>query len=282
MKSLFILLFMLLLSYIIYVNILTIKYEKIKYDIKFNPDDKIIHQTWKTHELTNKQLKLTNTWKTNFPDWKYKLWDDNEIDLYVKENFSELYDMWNSLDPFIKKIDSIRYMWMYHMGGIYCDFDMICYSNFENIIQKSSAYLLVTDFNLNWNKDKDKASPSLIISNKGNPVWLFMLRYICKVGYKDVQRSTGPKSLTNCIRYINKLNLDCNITYLREHKFGIGLDYGTFNKYTKHYNHTVWKHGDQDKETFKPEKAIKWLDEEIKNKCGEVKLNNFLSSIQNH
>lgn len=276
----FVLLVFVLSIYLIYVNFSSVVYPKLVSEKPFDPEDKIIHQTWKTHDLSDKQVKLTNTWKKNFPDWKYKLYDDDDIDVYVKEKFPELYDMWDSLSPFIKKVDSIRYMWMYDIGGIYSDVDIVCYSNFENIIKNSSAYLMVTNFNLNWKRDKDRASPSLTISNKGNPVWLFMLRYICNVGYKDVQRSTGPKSLTNCIRYINKLDLNCNITYLRENKFGIGVDFGVLNKYTKHHNHTVWEHGSQDKESLIANRAIKWLDEEIKNKCGEEALNKFLMLIK--
>lgn len=268
-----------LLIYIVYVNLSSVKYPKLV-EKPFNPEDKIIHQTWKTHDLSEKQVKLTNTWKKNFPDWKYKLYDDNDIDVYVKEKFPELYDMWNSLSPFIKKVDSIRYMWMYDMGGIYSDIDIECYSNFENIIKNSSAYLMVTNFNLNWRHNTDRASPSLTISNKGNPVWLFMLRYICKVGYKDVHISTGPSSLSNCITYINKLDLNYDITYLKENKFGIGFDFGVFNKYTKHYNHTVWKRGQQDKESLNTDRAIKWLDEEIKNKCGQETLDKFLTLIK--
>lgn len=72
------------------------------------------------------------TWKSNFPDFEHKVWGDTDIDFFVKENFPEFFDVYDSFLVRILKIDFARMCILYKYGGIYADMDMYCYRNFYN------------------------------------------------------------------------------------------------------------------------------------------------------
>ena len=268
---------------IIFITIINKDIYEYNYTIKYKNGfkDKIIHQTWKHNNLDTKQKKFINSWKNNFPNWEYKYWTDDLLDEYVIKEFNEVYNMWVNLNPFIKKIDCIRYMWLYTYGGIYSDLDIKCLKNFEHLLQyPNAAYIPVNDFRMNWKKNTDNASPALIISCSNHPFWLLCIRYICSYHHMKVKIATGPIALTNviliCYNYKKKLPFD--LIFLKENKFGIGWK-KFLKKYTYHINTNSWD--DQTtKQKFKYDKnAITWLDNKIKKKCGKDFYNYYLSNL---
>ena len=51
------------------------------------------------------------------PGWESFLWTDDTANVFVAENYPELYDMWTSYRYPIQKIDALRYMVLYRYGG---------------------------------------------------------------------------------------------------------------------------------------------------------------------
>ena len=105
---------------------------------------KIIHQTapkntdnW--HPLWK---ECQPTWKEQFPEpeYTYRMWNDDDIDLYVEENFPEYLEYYHNLPLHIMQIDFFRYALMYKEGGIYADMDLFCYQNFYD--ELDGTYLL--------------------------------------------------------------------------------------------------------------------------------------------
>jgi len=84
---------------------------------------KIIHQTWKTKKIPLKWRKYQKKVKKLHPDWEYRFWTDEEIDSFVKSNFPDFYDIFNKFSRHIMRIDVIRYLIMYKLGGLYLDLD---------------------------------------------------------------------------------------------------------------------------------------------------------------
>ncbi|KAK9366254.1 hypothetical protein V1509DRAFT_569320 [Lipomyces kononenkoae] len=60
------------------------------------------------------------------PDWEAHLWTDQTAGKFVEEHFPELKDMWDNYPYPIERIDALRYMILYHYGGVVLDMDLKC------------------------------------------------------------------------------------------------------------------------------------------------------------
>ncbi|KAK3322681.1 glycosyltransferase family 32 protein [Apodospora peruviana] len=60
------------------------------------------------------------------PGWEAMLWTDETAGAFVAEHFPELKEMWDSYRYPIQRIDSLRYMVLYHYGGVILDMDLQC------------------------------------------------------------------------------------------------------------------------------------------------------------
>ena len=208
------------------------------------PFPKIIHQTWKTIDLNNEQQIVSDSWKNMYEGYDYILWTDESIENFVHTHFSWYLPTWNRLDPFIKKIDCIRYMWMYVYGGIYADIDMKCLKSFdfENNDYYGAAFIPVVNPRVNWRFDSNTASPALVASYPRHDFWLHMLEYISINCDRPVLKATGPCGLGNSlVSYMKKdYNDRQTVVLLNESKFGLGFGKRLAHKYTYHYNAGTW------------------------------------------
>jgi inositol phosphorylceramide mannosyltransferase catalytic subunit len=51
------------------------------------------------------------------PGWQAHLWTDENAPVFVRENFPELWDIWQGYKYPIQRIDALRYMVLYYYGG---------------------------------------------------------------------------------------------------------------------------------------------------------------------
>lgn len=103
-------------------------YETIK-QIKYTGDykiPKIIHQVWlQGYDSLDSNIK--NVIKENLKmnsEWKYKFYDYEKIDKFIKENESQyVYNAFKKINPKYGAVvsDLFRYIIMYHQGGVYMD-----------------------------------------------------------------------------------------------------------------------------------------------------------------
>lgn len=96
-----------------------------------NKVPKIIHQTWKTNDLTSPFKELSETWKYYLPDWEYILWTDEMNREFVAEHFPEFLTKYDSYPHNIQRADAIRYLLLKKYGGLYVDLDFECLENIE-------------------------------------------------------------------------------------------------------------------------------------------------------
>ncbi len=88
---------------------------------------KVCYQTWSTKNIddltpTTRRLLLKN--KHLNPDIDWQLWDDDDIDVFIKKEFPDhVYTAFKSLNPKVgpAKADFFRYCILYIRGGIYLD-----------------------------------------------------------------------------------------------------------------------------------------------------------------
>src|SRR5688572_12561292 len=84
---------------------------------------KIIHQTWKEEAIPEKWKAYQKKVKRLHPDWEYRLWTDKDNDAFVEKEFPDFYAVYKGFSRNIMRADVIRYLIMYHTGGMYLDLD---------------------------------------------------------------------------------------------------------------------------------------------------------------
>ena len=101
---------------------------------------KVIHQIFldiglKPLSERHDYLRNIELLKVNNPDWCYLLWNEDELDEFVENEYPEYLDYWNSFPHKFYKIDYARYLLLKSYGGIYIDLD-------EENIKPLDVYIL--------------------------------------------------------------------------------------------------------------------------------------------
>ena len=97
---------------------------------------KIIHQTYKNHNLPGTYKMCQTEIKRLHPDFEYRFYTDEDMDRLMKTEFPEYYDKFNELPRMIMKIDMFRYFLMYKYGGLYTDMDYLMFNPFDLLNEK--------------------------------------------------------------------------------------------------------------------------------------------------
>ena len=116
---------------------------------------KVIHQIFldiglKPLSERHDYLRNIELLKVNNPDWCYLLWNEDELDEFVENEYPEYLDYWNSFPHKFYKIDYARYLLLKSYGGIYIDLD-------EENIKPLDVYILrATIISGVWYEKKNK------------------------------------------------------------------------------------------------------------------------------
>ena len=155
---------------------------------------KIIHQTAPTDrsKWDERWIECQQTWFDLFPDFEFKLWNDEEIDNLVMNNFPTFYEnTYKKYDKKIKKIDASRYCMLYVYGGMYVDMDYKCFVNFWNDIPQDKISIVESPFK------REHLQNSLMISKPNEQFWISVLDQCTKNSSKRVLSATGPRLLSS-------------------------------------------------------------------------------------
>lgn len=99
---------------------------------------KMIHQIWIQggDKIPDKLLAMHEGCKRVNHNFKYNVWDDNQIQKLLEKYFEKKYlDTYNGYMVYAQKADFARYAILYIYGGIYLDMDMTCKKNMEPFLQ---------------------------------------------------------------------------------------------------------------------------------------------------
>ncbi|MDA3930411.1 MAG: glycosyltransferase, partial [Prolixibacteraceae bacterium] len=99
---------------------------------------KIIHQIYES-KAGNKPpellLKISESWLEFNPEWTYKFWGTLEIDTFLEKHHPHFIDFYRSFNYDVQRWDVIRYLFLYHYGGVYVDFDYECLEPIDLILE---------------------------------------------------------------------------------------------------------------------------------------------------
>ena len=78
------------------------------------------------------------------PDWSYKIYDDNDIENYIKLHYPELVAIYYKINPIYgaARADFFRYLLIYNEGGVYLDIKSSITKPLDEIIKNDDVYLL--------------------------------------------------------------------------------------------------------------------------------------------
>ncbi|MFC1842072.1 glycosyltransferase family 32 protein [Candidatus Dependentiae bacterium] len=158
---------------------------------------KIIHQIWLGSKLPEKYKVLQDTVIKYHPDWKYKLWTDEEvkkIKLYNQEFFDKSKN-------YAEKSDILRYEILYQFGGLYVDTDIECFKPFDILNENYKFYCGVRPLDHGYLSVQN----CLIASVPDHPILKHIIENIQpKTVVGDIIERTGPKHFSKYFVDVSK------------------------------------------------------------------------------
>ena len=242
-------------------NELTNSYTDLSISHGSNEIPKIIIQIWKTWTNKNPNVyrEYINSIKSFNPTYEYIFFKDEDIDIFLKNNYPKYYNTYNKLPLNIQKVDFFRYVAIYHYGGFYFDLDMNGLQSLDNLLQYECVFPIDEIINKNICKTNTRfnsfcnsnqmfllgqygfaAKPKnefieLLINNIHNNILKIINTYnnILTNDYENyVYITTGPDYVTNeYIKYTNKSSI--KILNINKRQY--------FGRYAKHLYVGSWK-----------------------------------------
>jgi GR25 family glycosyltransferase involved in LPS biosynthesis len=164
-----------------------------------------IFQTWCSKELEPELLNIRDTMLGKNPGWKYYLYDDAEMESFVRDTYPDIYSSYMKLNQITAKADLWRYLVLYKYGGIYIDMDSSVDESLDTLIKEEDEAILTAEGNpglyVQW----------ALIFNKGHPILGHVIDVVVNNIKKniyptDILKMTGPGAFTKGIeRYHNSL-----------------------------------------------------------------------------
>ena len=159
---------------------------------------KVIHQTWKSHDVPQRWQAAVDSVRRYHPGWDYRLWTDAEMDAHVEATQPLLWPVYKGFAKNIMRADVFRYVAMHDFGGLYADLDY----EFLRPYEYGNAELVLSDeFAVSYGDSLDQVANYIFASRPGHPFWQDVIADLVenppRVGvYKDVIDATGPGFLS--------------------------------------------------------------------------------------
>ena len=168
---------------------------------------KIIHHVCDYPDGIPDNLRtLAATWKQYHPDWEQRFWDRQQMEQFVRTVCPDFEPYYRAFPHNVQRWDAIRYLILYHIGGMYVDLDYECFRSFDAVLHGRSCCIAVEPaLNAQCYGLSQILSNALMAAAPGNR---FMARIIDELKaldlaemthletWKFVLESTGPLMLT--------------------------------------------------------------------------------------
>ena len=166
----------------------------------FDPHDttqqipKKLHQVWIGGEVPDSTKRLRDSWIKHHPDWEYKLWGDEDAEIFGMIN-RRVYDLLKNNGA---KADVFRYEIINRYGGIYADTDFECIKGFDD-------FLHLSFFGGDGYHESPNTFNGLFGSVPNHPILQNMINYIYgltvkqEYGLAEILGLTGADKLTEIL-----------------------------------------------------------------------------------
>ncbi len=228
-----------------------------KLKMKLNKIPKILHQTWKGHDLPEKFRNWQRSWIHHHPDWEHRFYTDNDCTAFIRKVFPGWLDIYEQYREPVQRADLFRYLVIYHCGGLYADMDMKCFKSIDSLLGKKSCLFSIEAYLTNeFQKELDYPKPfqvanCIFAAGPNHPFLEHILKRVKVLSSvsiqndNDVEESTGPRMLTrlffsipveigSLVTLLPQINLMSPSSY--PNIFPINL-----NMYARHHCSGTWK-----------------------------------------
>ncbi len=163
----------------------------------------IIHQIWfqgiKNIIQPYKNCFIKNIKFLENTNWNHYFWDQTRIENFIKNEYSDYWNIYSKCDILVQKLDVARYLILYHYGGCYMDMDMEILKDFKYLLKDNDELVFSLTKQLGYNN-------GILFSSKNNIFWLDFLKDVDKKinlfkfdNMLNIQFSTGPINFTSFI-----------------------------------------------------------------------------------
>ena len=162
---------------------------------------KIIHQIWSGIDgpLPEQFEILGQTWKRDYPDWKYELWDHDKMNQFILDYYPQYWDLYNKYPYNVQRWDVIRYLILYKIGGMYVDFDYESIEPMDKIIAgKYCCFSVETEYkDPGTGHDIYIHNNALMLSVPNHPY----MKKIIEIVFSEKMVNHNPHPKDRCVLY---------------------------------------------------------------------------------
>ncbi len=152
---------------------------------------KIIHYCWinGNNEMPENVKKCIESWKKNFIDYEFKLWNDKNFNIMINRYVKEAYEV----GKYAFVSDYIRLFALYEYGGIYLDTDVKVFQNFEELLNSHGFIGFETEMDI---------GTCVMACEKGNHI---IGELLSEYNKRRFILPDGSKDLTPNVVYVTKI-----------------------------------------------------------------------------
>ena len=162
---------------------------------------RLVHQTWKTCEVPPRQRSWWDRCARLAPSWSFALWTDVANRAFVAAHFPHLLSMYDGYNVNIKRVDAIRYLLLYHYGGVYMDLDFACVRSLDAVPLRQRKGLATLILQRKSAKDYEAVSNAFMAAPPRHPFFKFVVDSLPgSANARHVLDATGPRFLTKVYR----------------------------------------------------------------------------------
>ncbi len=101
---------------------------------------RIIHQIYEDPAgPPNDLTTLSVSWKEKHPHWEYRFWNKQAIEDFLQSTFPDFIPYYRAFPFDVERWDAIRYLILYHTGGLYVDMDYECIEPLDTLLGDSTC-----------------------------------------------------------------------------------------------------------------------------------------------
>lgn len=105
---------------------------------------KIIHHVCDyPNGIPENLLTLAATWKKHHPGWEQHFWDRQQMEEFVHTVCPDFEPYYRAFPHDVQRWDAVRYLILYHIGGMYVDLDYECFRSFDPVVNGRSCCIAV-------------------------------------------------------------------------------------------------------------------------------------------
>ncbi len=161
---------------------------------------KLLHFTWKTADLPRVMQRYLDAWRRLHPGWDIRLWTDDTMLAFVRENYPDLLATYEGYPKMIQRADAFRYLVLGKLGGIYADLDVEPLQPVDSLLG-FDCFLGVEPLE-HINPDRIHQGVPFLFTNAfmgsvpNHPMWQAVIGQLAELADQETFFSTGPSMVT--------------------------------------------------------------------------------------